>query len=58
MSAHGDQADLLRWYERIEGRPPVHLVHGDPEAAETLRARLAEMGASSSVADMGQKIEL
>jgi len=58
MSAHGDQADLLRWYEGIEGRPPVHLVHGDPEAAETFRVRLAEMGASSSVADMGQKIEL
>jgi metallo-beta-lactamase family protein len=58
MSAHGDQADLLRWYEGIEGHPPVHLVHGDPEAADTLGKRLREVGADASVAHSGQVIEL
>ena len=58
MSAHGDQADLLRWYENIGGRPDVHLVHGDPEAAATLRERLTDAGASAAVADAGQVIRL
>ncbi len=31
LSAHGDQDDLARWYEGIDGRPPVWLVHGEPE---------------------------
>jgi metallo-beta-lactamase family protein len=58
MSAHGDQADLLRWFTAIEGHPSVHLVHGDAEAAESLRGRLAESGADASVAESGQKIPL
>ena len=58
MSAHGDQTDLLRWYAGMEGRPPVHLVHGDPDAAESLRGKLAGAGATASVADSGQVIVL
>ncbi|TNF82430.1 MAG: MBL fold metallo-hydrolase [Gammaproteobacteria bacterium] len=58
MSAHGDQADLLRWYAGIEGQPPVHLVHGDPDAAEMLRSRLTDSGANASVAKSGQIIAL
>lgn len=34
LSAHGDQDDLARWYEQIEGRPPVYLVHGEPDAQQ------------------------
>lgn len=58
MSAHGDQKDLLRWYEGIEGRPPVHLVHGDPEAAQALAKALEATGASASIADSGDRIRL
>lgn len=32
LSAHGDQDDLARWYECMEGRPPVYLVHGEEDA--------------------------
>ena len=32
LSAHGDQDDLARWYETMENRPPVYLVHGEPES--------------------------
>ncbi len=31
LSAHGDQDDLARWYEGIENKPPVYLVHGEDE---------------------------
>lgn len=58
MSAHGDQADLLRWYQGMEGRPAVHLVHGDQEAAASLQQRLLEVGAAAEVADAGQVVEL
>jgi metallo-beta-lactamase family protein len=44
FSAHADQSGLLDWYARIEGRPRVVLVHGEPEAqtalADALRGRL------------------
>ena len=32
LSAHGDQDDLARWYETMSNRPPVYLVHGEPES--------------------------
>ena len=28
LSAHADQAGLLKWYSKFENRPPVILVHG------------------------------
>ena len=37
LSAHGDQDDLARWYECLENRPPVYLVHGEVEAQEAFR---------------------
>ena len=45
LSAHGDQNDLARWYDAIEGRPPVCLVHGEAEAAEDFGRRLEQNGA-------------
>ncbi len=32
LSAHGDQDDLARWYECMENRPPVFLVHGEDDS--------------------------
>jgi len=58
MSAHGDRDDLIRWYEAIDGSPPVHLVHGDPDAAEALSSRLGERGIDATVARSGQRIDL
>ena len=43
LSAHGDQEDMARWYESMKNRPPVYLVHGEPDSqeafAEYLRRR-------------------
>jgi metallo-beta-lactamase family protein len=58
MSAHGDCADLLHWYEGIDGRPPVSLVHGDPEAAAAFREALAGEGVDATVADAGDTVAL
>ena len=42
LSAHGDQDDMARWYECMENRPPVWLVHGETEAQEAFSAYLAK----------------
>ena len=58
LSAHGDQDDLLRWYDSFNGHPPVYLVHGEVTSAEALAAKLRERGASATVSRPGLKIEL
>ena len=49
LSAHGDQADLLRWYDSFAGRPPVYLVHGEVPSSEALAVKLRERGATATV---------
>jgi metallo-beta-lactamase family protein len=58
LSAHGDQADLLRWYDSFDPAPPVYLVHGEPRAAEALAVKLRERGAQATVARPGLTIDL
>lgn len=58
LSAHGDQADLLRWYDSFVPRPPVYLVHGEASAAEGLAVKLRERGVSATVTRPGLKIDL
>jgi metallo-beta-lactamase family protein len=58
LSAHGDQDDLLRWYDSFAGQPPVYLVHGEVPSAEALAEKLRERGASATVSRPGLKIEL
>jgi len=58
LSAHGDQADLLRWYDSFAGRPPVYLVHGEVPSSEGLAEKLREHGAVATVARPGLKIDL
>jgi len=58
LSAHGDQADLLRWYDSFAGRPPVYLVHGESPAAEALAALLRERGATATVPPPGATLDL
>ena len=43
LSAHGDQADLLRWLRTVEGKPrEIFLVHGEKKALEVLRAKIEQ----------------
>ena len=59
LSAHGDQDDLARWYGSFAPKPPVYLVHGEPDAAEGLAARLRKDGAPRAiVADRGMRVDL
>lgn len=62
LSAHGDEADLSKWYSSLatEGRPPpVYLVHGDPEAGVALSKRLRiDHNAPVHHATPGMKIDL
>jgi metallo-beta-lactamase family protein len=58
FSAHGDQADLLRWYSGIAGKPPVWLVHGERSASEALRDELHRTGTRAAVASPGLRIDL
>jgi metallo-beta-lactamase family protein len=40
LSAHGDQDDLARWYENMENRPPVYLVHGEVDSQQAFQKYL------------------
>jgi metallo-beta-lactamase family protein len=59
LSAHGDQDDMARWYECMENRPPVYLVHGEDESrvafAEYLAAR---NGADVRIPSPGDTLDL
>ena len=58
LSAHGDQAQLLRWYDNFRDRPPVCLVHGEVRAAEALAEKLRERGTTATVTRPGLQIDL
>jgi len=59
LSAHADQADLTHWYEGFENRPPVYLVHGEPDAQKVLAERLqSNFGATVHRAQFEQRVEL
>lgn len=60
LSAHADSDEIMRWLRAFQ-RPPkeTYLVHGEPEAADTLRLRIKdELGWSCRVADDLEKVEL
>ncbi len=59
LSAHGDRDDLARWYECMRDRPPVCLVHGEPEAREAFANYLARRsGARISQPAPGERLDL
>jgi metallo-beta-lactamase family protein len=45
FSAHADCHGLAEWYGRFSARPPVVLVHGEPQAMDPFAARLKSIGA-------------
>jgi metallo-beta-lactamase family protein len=59
LSAHADQQGLIDWYSGFQHRPPVALVHGEPEAAEALAQRLREdVQARVQIPRRGEKMDL
>jgi metallo-beta-lactamase family protein len=59
LSAHGDQQDLMAWYAAIEKRPPVYLVHGEPDAQNVLMKKMkAELDAPVAIASYKQSIAI
>ena len=42
LSAHGDRGDLMRWYGQFQNKPPVCLVHGEPDAGAALGEGIRE----------------
>lgn len=59
LSAHGDRGDLSRWYSQIKNRPPVYLVHGEPDSGDALRDKLQnEYGAKVKQPKPGDTIDL
>jgi len=59
LSAHGDQDDLARWYECMADRPPVYLVHGEPESQAEFRDYLQRRcGASVQIPQPGERLDL
>jgi metallo-beta-lactamase family protein len=58
FSAHGDQADLLRWHQALQGKPRTWLVHGEAMGAEGLRDALAKLGVEVHVAKPRERVEL
>lgn len=59
LSAHADQRGLRNWYRNFRGRPPVALVHGEPEAMESLAFRLeTDLGARVIRPEFSQRLDL
>ncbi|MGI9237174.1 MAG: MBL fold metallo-hydrolase RNA specificity domain-containing protein [Woeseiaceae bacterium] len=59
LSAHGDQADLIAWYDAFQNRPPVYLVHGESDAQLALiRKMRADLDAPVFIAERGQQIQI
>ena len=59
LSAHADQDGLVDWYASFDGRPPVYLVHGEPDAQTPLASRLrSELGAPVSIARPGDSVDV
>lgn len=60
MSAHADQAGLLDWLAGLKQAPRhLFLVHGEPRAAESLQAKIAERyGWQAQIAAYQQSVTL
>lgn len=59
LSAHGDQADLIAWYGAFRNRPPVYLVHGEPQAQQALADKLREdLTAPVHIAEREQIVQI
>lgn len=59
LSAHADSEGLVRWYSSFKDRPPVALVHGEPESMDHLADHLRNTtGARVLMPTLGSGIDL
>lgn len=59
FSAHADRDGLLNWYKKFKGRPPIALVHGEPEAIDPLAGRVKALGVNKIFTpDPGDTLDL
>lgn len=59
LSAHADQNGLVDWYKGFKNRPPLVLVHGEPDSMDVLKTRLeGELSASVRLAHYREKIRI
>jgi len=58
LSAHADQSGLMAWYQNFDRRPPVALVHGEPEPMDTLAKCLRAIKATVLVPEPEEKLDL
>lgn len=59
FSAHADQGELSHWYGHFEQRPPVVLVHGEPDAQQALVERMQQdHGITAHIAARGEAMAL
>jgi metallo-beta-lactamase family protein len=60
MSAHADQADLMRWMGGFRSPPRnTFIVHGEPAGSEALSEKIEQgLGWTTTIPSHGQKIEL
>lgn len=43
FSAHAGQKEILEWIGHFESKPIVYITHGEPEASESLKAKIEEI---------------
>jgi metallo-beta-lactamase family protein len=60
LSAHADADEIMRWLSHFAGPPKqTFIVHGEPDAADTLRHRIQEeLGWTAMVPEHGDFLEL
>jgi len=59
FSAHADRDGLLEWYGHFDGRPPLALVHGEPQAIEPLAEQVKALGVERLfVPELGNSLDL
>jgi len=59
FSAHADCNGLAEWYGGFTARPPVALVHGEPQAMDPFAARLKSLGAQKVfIPEHGDRLDL
>ena len=58
FSAHADQQGLLDWYGGFRDRPRVALVHGEPEAMDTMAEKLRGLQAKVWTPEYGARLDL
>jgi metallo-beta-lactamase family protein len=60
LSAHADQSGLIQWMGKLEKAPErIFIVHGEPQAADTLRVKIKETyGWESEIPFLNEVIQI